>query len=65
MTYEQFCKELKAFCLERGFEISGTCDSEGIYGEITVQRVGQPELEGESEYRLWKNNIFNFNDGTE
>lgn len=55
--FEQFTEELKQFCLERGFEIAGTCSSEGIYGEIVVRRVG-PETS--TDWKDWDKNKFNF-----
>ena len=57
MTYEQFIEQLKQFCIERGFEISGTCYSECIYGEITVARIG-----ADPGWRRWEENKFNFAD---
>jgi hypothetical protein len=55
---EAFCAELRAFCEARGYEIAGTCESEGIYGEITVIKVG-----AESGWRNWDKNKFNFEVG--
>lgn len=50
-----FCRELEAFCLERGFEIAGTCEYEGIYGEITVKPVGT-----KTSWSNWEKHKFNF-----
>ena len=68
MTYEEFCQELKQFCLDCGFEIAGTCNTEGIFGEITVRRVDQPEggeWTGPDGRFQWGHHIFNFKDDTD
>ena len=62
MTYDEFCHELKQFCLDCGFEIAGTCNAEGIFGEISVRRVEQPDFGLTRD--LWKHNKFNFEDDT-
>jgi hypothetical protein len=54
MTPEQLCIAIERLCLDAGFTICGTCDSEGIYGEITVHRVGQTHAD-------FGNNAFNWN----
>ena len=53
---EEFCKLLKAFCLENGFQIAGTCEGEGIYGEITVKKMG----ENSNGWMDWDKRCFNF-----
>lgn len=55
MSYDDFIEELKKFCIERGFEIAGTCSSESIYGEITVHKIGN-----EFDWNRWEENKFNF-----
>jgi hypothetical protein len=56
MTTVEFIAALKEFCLENGFEIAGTCETEGIYGEITVTKVGHTP----KDWDEWSKNIFNF-----
>ena len=56
MTYIEFIAALKEFCLDNGFEIAGTCENEGIYGEIMVAKVGH-EPKGWDE---WDEHKFNF-----
>jgi hypothetical protein len=58
MNYEQFIEELKEFCTARGYEIAGTCYNEGIYGEITVHRIGY-----EHSWNNWDERKFNFEQG--
>jgi hypothetical protein len=53
--YAQFIHDLERFCIGRGFEIAGTCYSEGIYGEITVVRIGE-----EANWSRWDEHKFNF-----
>jgi len=55
LNYEEFIAELKALCDYHGFEIAGTCESEGIYGEITVVKVGN-----DPGWHRWNENTFNF-----
>jgi hypothetical protein len=56
MTKEEFQEELEKFCIYHGYEIAGTCGSEGIYGEITVRRIGE-----DPKWREWEKNVFNWN----
>lgn len=53
--YAKFIEDLKRFCTERGYEIAGTCEHEGIYGEITVTKIGE-----ERDWINWDENKFNF-----
>lgn len=55
MTEQEFKDSLRKFCVERGWEISGTCELEGIYGEITVARVGE-----DNGWRDWPEHTFNW-----
>ena len=55
MTKEEFAEALKRFCLGHGFQIAGTCASEGIYGEITIKKI-----EEGGGWRDWEENVFNF-----
>ena len=55
MAKKEFAEALKQFCLERGFQIAGTCGSEGIYGEITIKKVGEG-----GGWLDWDENVFNF-----
>ena len=55
MRYDEFTEKLKRFCLDAGFEIAGTCESEGIYGEITIVRVGT-----DANWNRWNEMKFNF-----
>ena len=55
MTYEEFTTALKQFCLDHGFEIAGTCEAEGIYGEISVTKIGD-----KPDWKDWDNRKFNF-----
>lgn len=55
MTYDEFAVALKAFCLEHGYEIAGTDYSEGIYGEITMLKIGE-----KPGWDRWDENKFNF-----
>ncbi len=57
MKYSHFVVALERFCLDHGFEIAGTCEAEGIYGEITVIKVGAPSHLGWTD---WQENTFNF-----
>lgn len=34
--YQKFATELKELCQKHGIYILGTCEDEGIYGEITL-----------------------------
>jgi hypothetical protein len=38
-----------------GVEFAGTCDHEGVFGEITVAKAGAP-----ADPRGWAENLFNF-----
>jgi len=53
--HDEFFEALKAFCLSHGYEIAGTCEHEGIYGEISVKRVGDPVA-----WLDWDTHVFNF-----
>ena len=55
MTHKEFTAKLREFCLSHGFEIAGTCESEGIYGEIAVCKVGN-----DPGWHNWDRNKFNF-----
>lgn len=59
-AYKQFTDELTEFCRSRGFTISGTCDSEGIYGEITVHSDADLQEQSEHYLKYWPANEFNF-----
>ncbi len=52
---QKFIDEIKAVCAKYGVEIAGTCEMEGIYGEITIQNVG--EVNG---WDRWEEHKFNF-----
>lgn len=52
---EEFAKKLKEFCLAEGYEIAGTCETEGIYGEITIKKISES-----GSWRGWDENCFNF-----
>ena len=53
--YEDFIIRLKQFCLDAGFEIAGTCENEGIFGEITVVKVSDKK-----GWTDWDERKFNF-----
>ncbi len=55
MTVDEFEKALEAFCREHGYEIAGTCESEGIYGELTVNKIGN-----DNGWQRWRENVFNW-----
>ncbi len=57
MTKKEFAEKLRDFCLANGFEIAGTCFSEGIYGEITVHAVDE-----EKNWNNWDEKKFNLVD---
>ena len=59
MTEEEqkFIDDLINFCKEKGFEIAGTCWYEGIYGEISIKKVGDEKSNGWTD---WEENKFNF-----
>lgn len=50
-----FIERLKVFCLTAGYEICGTNDCEGIYGEITGAKIGSF-----TGWDNWDENKFNF-----
>lgn len=56
MNKERFIKALREFCEEHGYEIAGTCSSEGIYGEISVFAKEQYG----AGWSRWDQNKFNF-----
>lgn len=61
MTEQEFVYKLVAFCLEHGYEIAGTDYNEGIYGEITVLKIGDDPCPGnEYGWSAWQENKFNF-----
>ena len=60
MTRNEFISKLQRFCIECGFDIAGTCESEGIYGEITIRRIDE-----EPTWDSWEDNKFNFAGVTE
>jgi hypothetical protein len=41
--YENFANELKLLCEKHGIFVVGTCESEGIYGEIALIDKDDPE----------------------
>jgi len=57
MTEEEFKDALKKFCVDNGYEIAGTCEHEGIFGEITIRKIGDNPNDG---WRDWDGNKFNF-----
>src|ERR1022692_4797599 len=57
LTPQEICTEIERLCRTNGYVICGTCDMEGIYGEITVQRVGAKDGVG--------SNAFNWEIGSE
>jgi hypothetical protein len=56
--YDQFVADIKAVCDQHGVEIAGTCDNEGIYGEITIEKAGT----NTNNYQ-WVEHILNFSKG--
>lgn len=56
-SVDQFKKNLIKFCNEQGYEIAGTCSSEGIYGEITINKIGE-----DNGWSKWEESKFNFVD---
>ena len=57
VDYVVFINEIKKVCEKHRISMVGTCDGEGIYGEITLYDMDYPEGSGwnEAEY-----NSFNF-----
>jgi hypothetical protein len=41
--YESFILEVKELCHKHGIGMVGTCEGEGIYGEITLFDLAAPE----------------------
>jgi len=61
---QAFVDEVRAVCLKHGLAIFGTCENEGVYGEITIVENNFEDCEWSNAERNLSNRVYTIAGGS-